>query len=86
LAGATGVTAACAALGILLSNTDIKLTTAIDPLEARLKTRLDAVRAEYEHVIVDCPPAPSWLTINAFTASDRVLIPMAPGYSEGDLF
>ena len=42
---------------ILLSNTDVKLTTAIDPLEARLKTQLDAIRAQYEQVIVDCPPA-----------------------------
>ena len=69
---------------ILLSNTDVKLTTAIDPLEARLKTQLDAIRAQYEHVIIDCPPALSWLTIDAFTASDRVLIPVAPGYFELD--
>ena len=69
---------------ILLSNTDVKLTTAIDHREARLKTQLDAIRAQYEHVIIDCPPALSWLTINAFTASDRVLIPVAPGYFELD--
>jgi chromosome partitioning protein len=68
----------------LLSNTDVKLTTAIDPLEARLETQLDAIRTQYEHVIIDCPPALSWLTINAFTASDRVLIPVAPGYFELD--
>ena len=69
---------------ILLSNTDVKLTTAIDHREARLKTQLDAIRSQYEHVIIDCPPALSWLTINAFTASDRVLIPVAPGYFELD--
>ena len=77
---------------ILLSNTDVKLTTAIDHREARLKTQLDAIRAQYEHVIVDCPPALSWLTRafgppeanNAFTASDQVLIPVAPGYFELD--
>ena len=68
----------------LLSNTDVKLTTAIDPLAARLKTQLDAIRAQYEHVIVDCPPALSWHTIDACTASDRVLIPVAPGYFELD--
>ena len=68
------------------SNTDVKLTTAIDHREARLKTQLDAIRAQYELVIIDCPRAPSWLTINACTVSDRMLIPMTPGYSEGDLF
>lgn len=69
---------------ILLSNTDVTLTTAIDHREARLKTQLDAIRDRYRYVIIDCPPALSWLTINAFTASDRVLITVAPGYFELD--
>ncbi len=69
---------------ILLSNTDVKLTTAIDHREARLKTQLNAIVAGYEYVIIDCPPALSWLTINAFTASDKVLITVSPGYFELD--
>ena len=32
----------------------------------------------------DCPPALSWLTINAFTASDKVRITVSPGYFELD--
>src|SRR5215212_9655828 len=59
---------------ILLSNTDVKLTTAIDHREARLKKELDPVKDRYEYVFIDCPPALSWGTINAFTASDKVLI------------
>src|ERR1700712_90953 len=47
---------------ILLSNTDVKLTTAIDHREARLKTQLDAIQAQYHYIFIDCPPALSWLT------------------------
>src|SRR5215217_3561228 len=69
---------------ILLSNTDFELTTAIDHREARLKSQLDAIRDTYDFVFVDCPPALSWLTINAFTASDQILVVVSPGYFELD--
>ncbi len=69
---------------ILLSNTDVKLTTAIDHREARLKRELDHMKGQYAYVFIDCPPALSWLTINAFTASDKVLVTVSPGYFELD--
>ncbi len=69
---------------ILLSNTDVELTTAKDHREARLKHQLDKIKDDYDHVILDCPPALSWLTMNAFTAADEILIVVSPGYFELD--
>ena len=40
---------------ILLSNTDIELTTALDHREARLKTELEKIENDYDFVIIDCP-------------------------------
>src|SRR5512147_498017 len=40
---------------ILLSNTDVELTTAIDHREERLKRELDLVKNNYDYVFIDCP-------------------------------
>lgn len=71
---------------ILLSNTDVALTTAKDHREARLKSQLDIVKSnyDYDYVIIDCPPALSWLTLNSFTASDGIIVVISPGYFELD--
>ena len=69
---------------ILLSNADVELTTAKDHREARLKYALDPIRDRYEYIFIDCPPTLGWLTINAFTAADSVLVVVGPGYFELD--
>jgi len=69
---------------ILLSETDVRLTTAFDRRETRLKRELDKIKDAYDYVFIDCPPSLSWLTLNAFTASDKVLVAVAPGYFELD--
>jgi chromosome partitioning protein len=69
---------------ILLSNTDIELTTAKDHREARLQSELDKIKHQYDFVFIDNPPALGWLTLNSFTASDKVLVVVSPGYFELD--
>jgi len=69
---------------ILVSNTDVELTTAKDHREARLKTELDKLKGQFDYIFIDNPPALGWLTINSFTASDKVLVVVSPGYFELD--
>ena len=69
---------------ILLSNTDVVLTTALDHREARLRRQLVKIKDQYDYVFIDCPPALGWLTINAFTAAEQVLVVVSPGYFELD--
>lgn len=69
---------------ILMSNTDIELMMAKDHREARLRDQLVNIRDDYDHIIIDCPPSLGWLTVNAFTAADGVMIVVSPGYFELD--
>lgn len=44
--------------------------------EYTLKRALEALRARYQYIVIDCPPTLGILTINALTASNAVLIPL----------
>lgn len=56
----------------------------MDHREARLKRQLEQIKGEYDYVFIDCPPALGWLTLNAFTAADEVIVIVSPGYFELD--
>lgn len=43
--------------------------------EASLRTLLEEIKYSFDFILIDCPPALNLLTINAFTASDSVLVP-----------
>jgi chromosome partitioning protein len=45
-----------------------------------LKELVDPIRGSYDYVLIDSPPSLGLLTINAFTASDRVFIPLQAQY------
>jgi len=44
--------------------------------EFRLHDKVGAVRAQYDFILIDCPPALDLLTLNALIAADSVLVPI----------
>lgn len=61
---------------ILLSGTELELKQS--DREFVLKRALAQAENEYDAIIIDTPPALSILTINAYTASNDLIIPMTP--------
>ena len=64
---------------ISLSGAEVELVSMMSR-EQRLKVKLDAVKDKYDYILIDCPPALGLITLNAFTASDSVLIPVQCEY------
>lgn len=48
--------------------------------EKRLAKAIASVRANYDIILIDCPPALTLLTLNSLTAADSVLIPVQCEY------
>ena len=62
-----------------LAGAEVELVE-LERRERRLKQALAAVRAEYDFVLIDCPPSLSLLTLNGLVAAHGVIVPMQCEY------
>ncbi|MDR1713253.1 MAG: AAA family ATPase [Coriobacteriales bacterium] len=58
-----------------LANAELELVAAVSR-EQRLKTLLQAIKADYDFIMIDCPPSLGLLTLNSLAAADGLLIPI----------
>ena len=62
-----------------LAGAEVELVE-LDHREQRLKRALAAVGADYDYVLIDCPPSLSLLTLNGLCAAHGVVVPMQCEY------
>jgi chromosome partitioning protein len=58
-----------------LTGAEIELVT-LERREERLRILLNAIRDDYDYILIDCPPSLGLLTLNALVAANAVLIPL----------
>lgn len=64
---------------INLAGAEVQLVSMMSR-EQRLKEKLDIIKERFDYILIDCPPSLGLITLNAFTASDSVLIPVQCEY------
>jgi chromosome partitioning protein len=65
--------------GMDLIGAEVEMAT-LEKREHRLKEKLGPLRPRYDYILLDCPPSLGFLTLNALTASDAVLVPLQCEY------
>ena len=64
---------------INLAGAEIELVSLVSR-ENRLKDALEEIKDDYDYIFIDCPPSLGLITLNSFTASDSVLVPIQCEY------
>ena len=64
---------------INLAGAEIELVTMVSR-ETRLKDAIYNIKNDYDYIFIDCPPSLGLITLNSFTASDSVLVPIQCEY------
>ena len=64
---------------INLAGAEVELVSMMSR-EQRLKEKLDVIKDEFDYILIDCPPSLGLITLNSFTASNSVLIPVQCEY------
>ena len=63
-----------------LPEREMRLKDALAEALSQMRTAISEVAAEYDFILLDCPPSLSLLTLNGLCAADSVLIPMQCEY------
>ena len=62
-----------------LAGAEIELVSMVSR-ETRLKYAIEEIKDEYDYIIIDCPPSLGLITLNSFTASNSLLVPIQCEY------
>jgi len=58
-----------------LAGAEVELVS-LEDREYRLRSALASAALDYEYILIDCPPALGFLTLNALCAADSVMVPL----------